>query len=125
MGYAIQQPTVSGTWTPVFTGFSADPTVTEAIYTKIGNIVTASLKLTSGTSNATSFTLTLPFNGSNQIQVFTVAATNNGAALTTPARLDIAAASNIATLYTNMAAAAWTAAKGKGVNFVITYQSLS
>jgi len=47
-------------WTPTFTGFSADPSGVHR-YTKVGKFVTLYIRHnTSGTSNATTFTITLP-----------------------------------------------------------------
>lgn len=48
------------TWVPVITGFSGTPTATRANYFKIGRIVFIDLLIT-GTSNATTFTFTLPY----------------------------------------------------------------
>lgn len=121
MGYAIQEITTNGTWIPVFTGFSADPTVSEARYTKVGKIVTANLRLVNGTSNATTFTLTMPFAGGSSSQIFIILITNNGSQAA--GRMDIGANSNIATLYITPAGAAWTNSGAKGCNFSVTYQT--
>lgn len=54
------------TWTPTFTGFSVNPTISAARYIKIGKLCTIYLKAYNGsTSNATSMTITLPFAAAN------------------------------------------------------------
>lgn len=53
------------TWTPVFTGFSVDPIVNSARYIEIGKLVIVHLNTGNGTSNATTFTMTLPIVAAN------------------------------------------------------------
>jgi hypothetical protein len=51
----------SSSWTPTFTGFSADPTNLACRYWKIGKMVILNVRMGSaGTSNSTAFTMTLP-----------------------------------------------------------------
>lgn len=51
-----------GTYSPTFTGFSADPASPVLRYTKIGQKVDLTFRMPNqGTSNATGFTMTLPF----------------------------------------------------------------
>lgn len=50
--------TSSGTFTPGFTGFSASPSANTAQYAITGNLVALQLSFTTGTSNATTFTIT-------------------------------------------------------------------
>lgn len=117
-----------GTYTsyvPTFTGFSSDPTSIVARYNLIGKMCHVILSMGSdGTSNATTFTVTLPFAASSSVvQVFTnVIVINNGATLTTPGRLDTRLNSNIADLYINSAAGAWSSSNGKRARIIITYE---
>jgi hypothetical protein len=123
LGY-YSQTYETGTWIPTFTGFSSAPTVNIAQYVRIGKLCTAHLRMVATTSNATGFTVTLPFTASNtDFQSFLVPAVDNGAFLTSPAKADTTANSNILTLYKTIASAAasWTASGTKAANFAITY----
>jgi hypothetical protein len=114
-----------GSWvdyTPVWDGFSADPTVGYAKYFRNGKMCTVSVRCSAGgTSDATNLTITLPFPAA-YAHIMPAMGQNNGALLTSPARLDTGVGSSTATAYTTMAAAAWTAANGKQLNFTITYE---
>ena len=55
-----------GTWTPGYSGWTIDPTVAYAFYTKVGRIVTINMLLSDGVSNTSSIT-GLPFT-SNGLQ---------------------------------------------------------
>jgi|SRR6218665_79086 len=55
-------------WVPSFTGFSINPTVTNARYTLNGKMLTMNMRCTGGTSNATTKTYALPVGVANQIQ---------------------------------------------------------
>jgi hypothetical protein len=124
MGYSTQSIGNWSTWTPTFTGFSSDPVVTFARYTIIGKMCTCILATGNGTSNATSFTVTLPAaaatTGAQKGLISPVV--NNGAALTAPGRIDTSSGSNVATLYSTIAANAWTAASTKRAEFIFTYE---
>jgi len=112
---------------PVFAGFSTNPSVTAARYTVIGKTVTAWLITGNGTSNATTFTLTLPVAAASTAkQHLTIAqVTDNGAFKTNAGLLRTNANSVMADVYINgdQGATAWTALGGKKVNFVVTYES--
>ena len=115
------------TWTPVFTGFSTDPTVTDARYTVVGKMVTVRLQTGNGTSNATTFTITLPIAAqSSGKQYCTIAqVTDNGSFKTTPGLLRTNANSTTADIFINsdQGGTAWQNTGGKKANFVITYES--
>lgn len=100
-------------WIPTFTGFSADPTGVTARYTLNGKMCTIYLNSSApGTSNATTFTFTLPFAAANTAaQVFTCVGMNAGTQQ--QCRIQTAANSNICTCYSSPAAAAWTASGNK------------
>lgn len=111
-------------WVPTFTGFSVVPSSVTARYLVQGKSCTCYLASSAGTSNATTFTITLPFNAKNGSQYFAnIMVTNNGVATTTPGLLVTRASSNIADLYLNTSAAAWTASASKNARFVITYET--
>lgn len=108
----IQLPLASQSWVPTITGFSVAPGITTAQYQRIPgtNLYYVELRLTGGTSNATTKTFTLPFTAKRAMIYPGSSGSNNGAALTTPPRIDTIAGSNVCNVFTNSAAAAWTAA---------------
>lgn len=112
------------TWTPVFTGFSVAPTVNSARFIEIGNLVIARLNINNGTSNATTFTVTLPTGADGDSKQFFVAAitTDNGIAGTTPGLLKTRTGSVTADLYTDTASAGWVASGSKKANWTIMYE---
>lgn len=124
-GYIAQSVGIWQSWTPTFTGFSADPAVTFARYTLIGKTCICTVVMGNGTSNATTFTMTLPAVAANTgiAKSAGASAVDNGAALTTTPRIDTAANSNIATIRSSPAAGAWTASSTKRVEFTITYET--
>jgi hypothetical protein len=110
-------------FTPTWGGFSVNPTATTR-YVQIGKIVFVEVLTTvDGTSNATTFTMTLPVNAAN------AAATaigfgrgvNAGAAVG-PSRIDITAAGT-ATFRTDNAGNAWTASGNKSINCCFFYEA--
>lgn len=112
------------TYTPTFGGFSTNPASVVARYTIIGKRcdvwVTPN---TDGVSNATNFTITLPFaaanTGSNN-QVFVVRIENSGTYGT--GLLVVVSNSNIANVFANTAGGAFTASGNKNVQFYISYE---
>ena len=117
-------------WTnyvPVWTGFSVDPTVGYARYLKIGKTCIVTVFCTAnGTSSSTATTVTLPFAASSDVvQVgLIVALANNGSVQTTPGFLVTRVGSNVADLYINAAAGAWTAGStGKRASFTLIYHT--
>lgn len=113
------------TWTPTFTGFSANPTYV-ATYFRIGNMVTATLRCTAdGTSNATGFTVTSPLTAvtrtSAQWSARCHGANSNGVH---QADVDvlIASAGTVFTLQVADVVTGWNAAGNKKANFTITYE---
>jgi hypothetical protein len=114
-----------GSWvnyTPVWSGFSSDPTVGRAVYFRVGKMCTVHLNATAnGTSNATSMTVTLPF-ASKFHNPQPALVVNNGATGTSFGRVDPLTSSSVANCYTSAGAAAWTASGGKRISFCITYE---
>lgn len=111
-------------YTPSFTGFSVAPTSITARYFLSGKMCTVWYTSSAGTSNATTLTITLPFNASSSASQYfiSVQATNSGTAATSPGMLVTRTSSNIADVYLTAAAGAWTANGSKNIRFVITYE---
>lgn len=111
-------------WTPTFTGFSTNPTVTLANYLVIGRLLVVQyIENALGTSNATSFTISgLPYSiASDQAgyAAWYASGANNGTNVSS-----IGLAVTGSTITCNLAAggAGWTASSTKGVySFVIMY----
>ena len=68
-----------------------------------------------GTSNAPTFTFTLPNNAIDTIFTSSGIGFNNGITLTTPSRIQVIAGSNVITLLRDISGATWTNANAKGV----------
>lgn len=106
-------------WTPVFTGFSADPTNVDARYFRTGNKIETRLSMTGGTSNATTFTMTMPFASLGAYHK-SLLLFNAGSAVLGNGRL--AAGSNVLTMFT-AGSTAFTASGIKAVNWSdLTYE---
>lgn len=111
------------TWTPAYTGFSVNPTGVTARYARTGRKVTAKFLATAGTSNATTFTVTLPVVAREAVDIALGQANDNGTPSAVPCMVVPRAASAIADVYKDLTAASWTNANGKMCNFVITYEA--
>lgn len=109
---------------PVFTGFSADPTVAYSRYARIGNVVIYQFKRNAnGTSNATTYTQTLPFAAAQSIgPVLIGGGLDNGATLNPGVFGETTAASAVLTLSTSSAGGAWTNSGNKASYFTIIYE---
>lgn len=107
----------TGTWTPSWTGFSANPTVGVAKYVISGNVCTVWLYAPAGTSNGTTLTVTLPFAAIDGNLRQVVGAINNGG--NALGLVTTTAGSNVLTCYVvnslTAAAGAWTASSTKTV----------
>lgn len=102
-------------WTPTYTGFSADPTGTGRYYQQ-GKFGAIRLQNSPGTSNATDFTLTMPFVAATRVN-FPIIIQNNG--VLNFGRAETTGGSNVLTLYVNAAGGAWTNSGSKGAFFSI------
>ena len=113
------------TWTPVFTGFSVDPTVNSARYTIVGKMVTVHLNTGNGTSNATTFTITLPVAAANTSKQHCpiAVATDNGTSTTGGGLLITRVNSTTADIFKDHASGGWTNVGGKKGTGVFTYES--
>ncbi len=108
-------------WSPTITGFSALPTAISARYLANGKMCTCYYLSTAGTSNATTTTVTLPFNASSSsLQYMLIQATNSGATAT--GLLVTRLGSNVADLYASITGGSWTASGAKNFRFSVTYE---
>lgn len=108
-----------GTWVPTFTGFSSDPASGVYRYVLRGPVCTMFIRQpNSGTSNATTFTITLPFTArtiAGMSWYGSARVMDNG---TIPAGAGmgfIDSAGTVVTLYTDFAATGWTNSGNKRV----------
>ena len=119
----IANPTPWTSYVPAWTGFSVNPTVDSAKYMQIGKTVTCDLFYSSdGTSNATTFTVTLPVAAKNgcivKITRVRDSGTYSGIAVGT-----VSAGSNVMTLFKDATGTAWTATGQKSCDFSFTYEA--
>jgi hypothetical protein len=109
-------------YTPTFTGFSANPTNIAARFSVVGGICHVKYYSDPGTSNATTFTVTLPIASLIGGGYFPVKGYNNTAHSPDPALMVMGNGSVTVDLYKDMAFAAWTASGSKGVHFNVFYE---
>lgn len=115
-----------GSWipyTPTLTGFSANPTLDRSMYFRIGKMVEVQIHASaSGTSNATTKTITLPFIASGASQAGIVASiVNSGVNSTSPGSVISRVDSDVADVYRTVASLAWTASGNARFGFSFTY----
>lgn len=114
------------TWVPTFGGFAADPAGGIYRYVLVGKMCTCFIGMpNAGTSNATSFSISLPFAAAsvtNMTWRAPITAYDNGAALDTPGLAIVGAGGTSVFLYTAWNGSLWTAAGGKRAQFTITYE---
>lgn len=123
MGYSVQSIGQWQAWVPAFTGFSADPTSVISRYTLNGKTCTCYFFAVSGTSNATTFTVTLPFAAANtQVQTFNAGNIVNNGTASSAGTVRTIVNSNVLDVYNGVVGTAWTASGTKNVAFVITYE---
>jgi hypothetical protein len=99
-------------YTPTFTGFSADPGLGTCQYKVIDGMCFAAIKLTTnGTSNATTFTISLPITAKitagAEWYTYTTP-TDNGAIQSTPGLVIITSGATTAAIYKNASNTAFT-----------------
>ena len=114
-----------GSWVPSFGGFSVAPTGGTGTYIKIGKLVMASMHgFASGTSNATTKTVTLPFASLYSTVMAGVGhPMDNSAFSSTPCRFDTRASSTTMDVYMDLNVTAWTASGQAVFDFTIVYQA--
>jgi hypothetical protein len=113
---------LENTYATTHTGFSTDPTAT-MYYFLNGNMCTILYQPTiNGTSNAATFTLTLPFNAHASMANLAVPVRvfDNGVAAT--GRVVFASGSNVLTIHPSITGTTWTASGTKAVSLAITFR---
>lgn len=111
--------------TPVFTGFSADPTNLLVRWTMHGNNVIYQYTYAAvGTSNATTYTMTAPIKAKDQYQEGVGSYVyDNGVTLTSESLVNTQAGTNILDIYSDASGAGWTAANDKASTVKIVYEA--
>jgi hypothetical protein len=112
-------------YTPVFTGFSVSPTVEARYFNYSGMVHLWMTTTTNGTSNATTFTFTLPIAAvsSTSQNCIVSAVTNGGNLQSLPGIVVITSGSTTATCYVNTGLAVWNASGTKAINLSILYEA--
>lgn len=107
------------TYDPTLTGFSSDPTGNYDRYFIRNNVIGfITRSATGGTSNATTFTVGLPFTAKTVTDGTwqeIIAYEDNGTNSTTPGRIAVVSAGTTGTVRTNMTTGAWTNSSTKRV----------
>ncbi len=121
--------TADGLWQPyqvVAGGFSSPPSYTSYRWASHGRTVIVQARINStGTSNATTYTMRLPLKAAFANVGSVTSVTDNGVAIAGMTYAETTASSQTITLYrTGLSSSAWNAANGKGASFSITYESL-
>lgn len=112
---------VWSTWAPTVGGFTGTPT-TVARYKRAGRVCTIFVSIT-GTSNATTFTFTLPFAAESAVTMLDARIADAGATASTPGQLALTAASSTATVTRDGAGTAWTSSGTKTLyGYSFTYE---
>ena len=110
-------------WDAAPTGFSVVPATPVYRWKTSGNMITiAYLEGTNGTSNATTFTATIPVASVYAVTGAAGTLVDNGALLTTAGRVTISAGGTSMTFRTDMSVGAWTNANGKRAVAILTYE---
>ncbi len=113
-------------WTPTFTGFSTNPSNNDFTYFLIGKMCTLNMvSNTAGTSNSTSFTISLPFTAktrTNAVWLGSAGIENNSIGQATPGLFLITSGGTTLTVYRDFTFTGWTAAGGKRAGGQITYE---
>lgn len=116
-----------GSWipyTPIWSGFAVDPTITRADYFRQGKTCTARVLINgSGTSNATTFTVTIPFTCAEVTYANTILVVNGGTLQTTPGLAATRVGQNTVDMYrTNDITTTWTNTGNKRATLLITFR---
>ena len=116
---------VSQPWVTTFGGFTANiPTSITQRWCQIKDRIFLQLERNaSGTSNATTFTLTAPVKAKQVETHIAGSAINNNTTLTTPLMVKTAASSTTLNLYTDPTGAAWTNVNSKAAFLTMDYEA--
>ena len=107
-------------YVPAFTGFSTDPTGTFRFKMRENNVTLIVFMSSTGTSNATSFTMTAPIAAAFTMVSNTSRSRDNGTYQTASGLVLFSAGSTIA-IFRTLSAVGWTASGGKSASFEIDY----
>lgn len=119
----------SSSWSPTLTGFSANPANAVYRYWKIGRMVILMIKQgSSGTSNTTGYTITLPFTAAtiaNMGWTSRCAVAQNNSAVIDGALFSVDSAGTVINVLRDAAATAWTDSGGKSASGLLVYEAAS
>jgi hypothetical protein len=106
-------------WIPTYTGFSANPTTLAHKYRLNSNNCTIiEREFTPGTSNATTFTISLPFTAktvTNMVWQATGTVRDNGVDLSPPGRASVSSAGTVMNVFRDYISGGWTASSTKAL----------
>lgn len=119
MGYSAQSIGEWNDWTPTWTGFSANPSSIIARYTLNGKMCSVYLYCVAGTSNATTFTLTLPFTSKSVNRSLQIGQDNGGNVYS---YVSTAVSTNILTCNKIVTSPSWTSSGSKFIYLSFTYE---
>lgn len=121
--HAISSPDAPwSTWTPAYTGFSANPSGGSSRFVVIGKVLIVVHNPNAGTSNATGFTITLPVTVVQTTGTFQwCRALNNGVDAAAPGMVELTS-STLLTIYRDGAGTAWTGSGSKNAKFTAIYE---
>jgi len=112
-------------YTPTFTGFSSSPTAGYARFKVVGRMCFYGIHYNDGTSNATTFAVTLPINSGVTGGAYQVVGPvkNNGTQASTPGLVgDLTAGSTTLNVYRDLVGAAWTNSGAKNAQIEGWYE---
>ena len=111
-------------WAPTYIGFSADPTGYVARYAQFGKIVVVAYTLGSaGTSNTTSFSMTLPVAAKSTVQSGGLSPYDNTAFVQPGCFQTTAASTTLVLQKTCGTNASWTGSGAKDASFMFVYEA--
>lgn len=116
------------TWTPTFTGFSADPAGGTYYYRRVGKDIVAVINMPSaGTSNATGFTISAPVAARNIVGAQWQGSgqgKDNGLGIATPVLIRILAGTSTFDIFKDWTGTTWTNSGQKQlISATITYEA--
>jgi len=114
--------TAWATWTPTFTGFSADPTGGIYRYRTISDEIEIEIRMpNAGTSNADTFTITLPVTAATVTDMVwqgMARIRNNGNFVNAPGYVNIASGGTTMSVFINTGTTVWGTANGKSLDYL-------
>jgi hypothetical protein len=107
-------------FTPTYGGFSAAPASGNTVFSIVGRECTIIHGLGTGTSNANTFTISLPVTASFAVSTMCVRVYNNSAFVAAGGLFDVAASSATASVFLTGAGGVWTTSNLKAAGFSVT-----